>query len=824
MSMDQATVTMYVGESEQLKVTMIHTSGQRPTLSWTSSNPEVAGVENGLVTGKRPGSAVISAQAQGVSVSCAVTVRAIEVTGVSIGKTTLSLVEGNSYQLSASVTPANATDKTVQWTSDRPSIAAVDSYGNVTAIKAGEAHITAKAGTKSAMCQVLVNPKVIEVTGIVLDKMEISLTEGETYTLAATVSPSNATDKTVTWSSSSTSVTTVSSSGVVTAVKAGTATITAKAGSKTATCKVTVAAKVIEVTGITLDKTSLSMTEGETCTLAATVSPSNATDKTITWSSSNTSVATVSSSGVVTAVKAGTATITAKAGTKTATCKVTVAAKVIEVTGITLNKISLSMTEGDTYTLAATVSPSNATDKTVIWSSSNTSVATVSSSGVVTAVKAGTATITTKAGMKTATCKVTVAAKVIEVTGITLDKTSLSMTEGETYALVATVSPSNATDKTVIWSSSNTSVATVSSSGLVSATMAGTTTITAKSGSKAASCLISVFNKTLPSTFDISTSSYNEEMWNSNLNYAQLGCSVKTFDDGTWQNVFESDLNSLFRTWKPSDKGIPGLIAIDPSIKYVKYYFDENILRINKIYTFSVAFEISSDGTVLYATLYDSSKAHVLQHKQIVATIDNSYNGTSASSTLILNKNSKTAKILLNCGPMAFHIFIGAKGYQCNQNGIINNTEIPLTFGGKSFFEACFLRPIDFSDTSESFKQKTRNYIALDDILHFWDWQGQYSQDNDDLWYYYGPFHITVDTENVLSTISGRVEALPSYIQIQQVNFINGVTPINPLGYLTYNNGGLSTSSDFDLYINVTVDYTWGTIELRNLRIKVIAD
>lgn len=170
----------------------------------------------------------------------------------------------------------------------------------------------------------------------------------------------------------------------------------------------------VKVTGITLNMSSLSLTEDDTYTLSATVSPSIATDKSVSWSSSNSSVATVSSTGKVTAVNAGTATITATAndgsGVKAA-CSVTVKSRTIKVTGIALGKSSLSLTEGDTYTLSATVSPSNATDKSVTWKSSNTSVATVSTSGKVTAINAGTATITATAndgsGVK-ATCSVTV--------------------------------------------------------------------------------------------------------------------------------------------------------------------------------------------------------------------------------------------------------------------------------------------------------------------------------------------------------------------------------------------------------------------------------
>ncbi len=253
--------------------------------------------------------------------------------------------------------------------------------------------------------------------------------------------------------------------------------------------------KTIETTGVSLNKTSATLTsKGATVQLTATVTPSNATDKTVTWKSSNTNVATVSSSGLVTAVGNGTATITVttKTGSKTATCNVTVN---ITPTGVSLNKTSATLTsKGATLQLTATVSPTEAEDKTVTWKSSNDNVATVSSSGLVTAVGNGTATITvtTKAGSKTATCAVTVN---IVPTGVSLNKTSATLTsKGATVQLTATVSPTEAADKTVTWKSSDDNVATVSSSGLVTAVGNGTATITVttKTGSKTATCNVTV--------------------------------------------------------------------------------------------------------------------------------------------------------------------------------------------------------------------------------------------------------------------------------------------------------------------------------------------
>lgn len=247
----------------------------------------------------------------------------------------------------------------------------------------------------------------------------------------------------------------------------------------------------IAVTSITLDSTSITLVEGENHTLTATISPSNAENQKVLWSSNTSSVASVKD-GIVTAIKVGTATITAKSddGGKTATCEVTVSAKVYPVTEVTLNKTSYEMTEGDEFTLTATVNPENATNKNVSWSSSNTSVATVDN-GKVTALTTGTATITVKTedGNKTATCEITVNAKVYPVTGVTLNKTSYEMTEGDEVTLTATVSPENATNKNVSWSSSNTSVATVDN-GKVKALKAGTATITVKTedGDMTATC------------------------------------------------------------------------------------------------------------------------------------------------------------------------------------------------------------------------------------------------------------------------------------------------------------------------------------------------
>ena len=239
------------------------------------------------------------------------------------------------------------------------------------------------------------------------------------------------------------------------------------------------------VESITLSQSSATMTEGETLNLTATITPYDATDKSITWSSSNTSVASVDADGKVTAKAEGTATITATAndgsGMK-ASCVVTVEKKIVSVSSITLSQSSATMTEGETMNLTATVTPDDATDKSITWSSSNTSVASVDANGKVTAKAEGTTTITATAndgsGVK-ASCVVTVEKKKVSVSSITLSQSSATMTEGETLNLTATITPYDATDKSITWISSNTSVASVDADGKVTAKAEGTVTITA---------------------------------------------------------------------------------------------------------------------------------------------------------------------------------------------------------------------------------------------------------------------------------------------------------------------------------------------------------
>lgn len=246
---------------------------------------------------------------------------------------------------------------------------------------------------------------------------------------------------------------------------------------------------------ITVDPTSHTMHAGETKTIKATIWPVEAGSGVFTWTSDNTSVATVDGNGKVTAVSVGTARITAAHSGQSATCVITVAP--IEVRHITLDRNTLNLGLNKTRTLVATILPTNATDKTVTWTTSDSSVATVTSAGVVRGIAYGTATITaTSSNGLTATCTVHVVPTPVE--GVSLNKTSTTLIiNGSTYGteqLTATITPADAVNKNVTWTSSNPAVATVSDNGLVTAVAKGTTTITVttEDGGYTASCTVKV--------------------------------------------------------------------------------------------------------------------------------------------------------------------------------------------------------------------------------------------------------------------------------------------------------------------------------------------
>ena len=417
---------------------------------------------------------------------------AIELSSLKINKEDFTMTKGTSETLTVTGTPAEALEgQTITWKSSNKDVVTVDSKGKVEAVGVGNATITATAAGKSDSVKITVNNPLKKIT---VDPATLTLKKGTSKTLSVKYDPADTTDnKAVTWESSDKSVATVDANGKVTALKDGSATITAKVGKLTATCALTVQEK--KLTGISLDKTALELSKGQSSeALKVIYTPADTTDdKTVTWSSADEKIATVKN-GVVTAKATGTTKITATVGTHKAECTVTVNAKL---TGIKVTPDKVTVEKGQKANLNVTYLPADTTDeKAVTWKSENESVATVDENGVVTAVAGGKTKViaTAKANNKiTAVCEVKVP---IHTESIALNKTEITdLLKGKTEKLEVSFIPSNTEDsREVKWTSSAADIAAVDANGTVKALKEGTATITATTadGKHTASCTVTV--------------------------------------------------------------------------------------------------------------------------------------------------------------------------------------------------------------------------------------------------------------------------------------------------------------------------------------------
>lgn len=412
------------------------------------------------------------------------------VESILIGESSIMVDVGHMKTLDVSVVPSKYQDKLV-WTSSDETVATVRD-GIVTAVAPGITSVTAQSpyGYCTAKCQVIVAKDDAGTPYRISDK-SLSLAPGEAAGLSIKEANSKSTVPVV-WKSSNEKVATVKGNGQVTAVDFGYCMVSAynrESGDLIASCAVSVRASVQSVT---LDVSAITLSVGGDTKFTATVEPNTATNRNVTWESSNTAVATVYK-GTVKAIGTGTATITVKTvdGEKTATCTVTVQPRVERVV---LQKDSLTIKLNETASLAATIWPETLTNKEVIWYSNNSNIVSVDERGKLIGLNYGSATITCAAKADSdvrATCVVTV---VREAEGVTLDPTSVTVARGGSVQVKAKVYPAGSTDKSVIWTTDNASVATVDEKGVVKGVSAGMTKITCKtvSGGYKAECQVVV--------------------------------------------------------------------------------------------------------------------------------------------------------------------------------------------------------------------------------------------------------------------------------------------------------------------------------------------
>lgn len=616
---------------------------------WSSSDEKIATVKGGKLTLKAAGETIIAASAPGTNAEtkyCHVKVTE-SVTGLKLSSTEKIVYMGETTTIGYTVLPTTAGNKKITWSSTKPSIATVNaSSGLITPVAVGETTIIARTveGNFMGICTVYVKELA---KGITIGLRDVVVQVGEEYQIPYTLNPKTSTEANIKWTSTNTGVATVSDKGVVKGVVQGSTIIMAKLDNgEIAYCNVVVEE---EVNGIQLNYDKKTIYKDKTFTLKATVTPNGATNSAVVYESSDETICTVSSTGKVTGKKVGTAiiTVTTKENDHKAFCVVTVKQNV---TKIKLNYTSYKLGYKKTLQLKATVTTS-ASNKKVKWTSSNPSVATVSSTGKVTAKKYGTTTITVAAqdgsGVK-ATCKIQV---VRLVTKVKLNRYSMTIVAGRKATLKATITPSNATYKTVTWTSSDETIATVDSRGVVYALQPGIVYITASakdSSKKKAVCRVEVKAAISASSITIITDDVVLAVNQSKVMPKSVTPPTST-DSITWEsdNEYVATVNKSTGKVTGKHPGVCTITAFTTSgkmdtAKVTVLGISRTSLTLeqysqHKLYLESVSTGVTWESTNMTVATVDS-KGNVVARKAGKATIVATYRGTKFSCKVTVKK------------------------------------------------------------------------------------------------------------------------------------------------------------------------------------------
>lgn len=482
ITLNETTVqsSMAVGQFQLVATVSPAGEGVNRNVTWTSSDTSVITVdENGLVKFVQPGYATVVCQTEdGAYIATCNFIINIPVESIKLDYTDEIMSIGQSLRITAEVLPVEASNRNVYWESSNTNVCIVDSNGLVTAVGTGSCTILCKSvdGGSTAMCNIYVKQPVTE---IVLNTTDITVRKGQVFWLNATCLPENADNKIVTWESRDENVCTVESDGKCTATGAGTTSIivTNVDTGLTAYCVVTVTQPV---TGITLNSTYQLMWVGSKYAIIPTVEPLDAENKNVTYFSSDPTVASVDDHGVVTALKGGSCVIevTTEECQLTAACTIEVKEYV---SSINLSEHNKFLNVGASGTLTAEVGSDTATDKNIIWSSSNNDICSVDQQGNIIGGTPGTAVITATAADGSGVSDSCIVRVVNPVTSITVEPSTVRLLVGESTIVQAVIYPDNASVKDVDWTSSDETIATVDEAGEIFALSTGKCKVTATS-------------------------------------------------------------------------------------------------------------------------------------------------------------------------------------------------------------------------------------------------------------------------------------------------------------------------------------------------------
>ncbi|MBK8248727.1 MAG: Ig-like domain-containing protein [Gemmatimonadetes bacterium] len=497
-----------VGQTIQLSATTAAAGGQTLSgrvVAWTSSANGVATVSStGLVTAIAPGSATITATSEGITGTSSITVAAVPIASIRVTPDAVTVSAGQTVQLTAQALDAegNVLNRPITWSSDLATRATVSASGLVTAVSAGEVRISARSGTTLGISTVTVTQ--VPIARIDVSPPTVSVLVGGTQQLTAT--PRDAAGNAlpgrgITWLTGAPSVATVSQTGLVTGVASGSALVFAASEGQSGSAAVTVA--TVAVASVTLTPNTGIIQQGQALQLTATARDASnnvLSGRPIIWTSSDETRATVSSLGRVVAITPGSVTITATIDGVAGSGSYSITQ--VPVATMTLTPATQTIAISQPLTLSAalfsaTGAPLSPVGRTITWTTSASSVATVTNSGVVTGVSAGTAVITATSEGVIATATITVSP--VAVASVTLAPNNVSLNQGATQSITATARDASnnvLTGRPVTWTSSNPSVATVNSTtsatNTITAVAAGSVTISAVVGGVTGVATVSV--------------------------------------------------------------------------------------------------------------------------------------------------------------------------------------------------------------------------------------------------------------------------------------------------------------------------------------------
>ena len=503
LRIDPDSLGLLIGGTQTLEAVTQDANGSPLTgraIAWTSSAPAVATVsQSGVLNALSVGTAVITATAEGITATSRVTVRSVPVASVIVSPSTGTVIIGDDLDLTAEVRNASGaivSSASVVWTSSDNRVAVVSSSGRVRGLAFGTAQISATnngvVGTSSIL---VIREPVLSLT---VAPTAITLFPGMSATIVATPKGrggATLTDRLITFSSSNLAVATVTPTGVVTAQGVGVANIIATSEGKQAVVSVRVDPAPVASVQVTLANSNI--TVGSTTQATAVLKDANGnvlTGRTVVWSSSDATIASVSSSGTVTGVGVGTANIIATSEGKSGMVAVVVARAPVATISVSLANSSLTV--GGTTQASAILRDAAGnilTGRSIVWSSSSASVASVNSNGVVTAAAAGTANIIATSEGKTGSATISVVQVPVATVAISLSSSNvIAGATPQATAVLRDASGAILTGRSVAWSTSNSEVATISSTGLVTTKSPGNVTITATSEGKSGSASLTV--------------------------------------------------------------------------------------------------------------------------------------------------------------------------------------------------------------------------------------------------------------------------------------------------------------------------------------------